>query len=243
MPEARVSFRGGTGVSVALHGLLVLIIIWTGIAAANRLAGTGPGSGPAGGGGGGTGSVTYVEIPAFIGQTQGVRAPDPDVNGVEFRMLRTEVKEIARPLQKERFPQPMARVAPAVWRGRGGGSERSTGAGPGSGGGVGSGQGTGIGSNAGPGTGGGRGAVLAPEPRAVIYPVTEPPPSVSGVQLLIHFWVDARGKVTKVLIEPDLAENTYTRELRESLYQWIFYPARTAEGRATEGELVVPHVP
>jgi protein TonB len=239
-----VSFKGGTGTSIVLHGLLVLVIILTGIQAANRLAGTGPGTGPAGGGGGGTGSaITYVELPAYISQTQGVRASQPEADGVEFRMTRTEVKEIARPIQKELFPQTVARVAPAVWRGRGGGSQSSSGAGPGTGGGVGSGRGTGIGSDTGPGTGGGRGAVLAPEPRAVIYPVTEPPASVRGKQLLIHFWVDSRGKVTKVLIEPDLAENVYTRELRESLYQWIFYPARTAEGRATEGELVVPHVP
>ena len=243
LPEIRVSFKGGTTTAILLHGLLVLIIIWTGIQAANRLVGTGPGIGPAGGGGGGMGSVTYVELPAFITQNQGVRAPERVDDGIEFRMLDAEVKAISRPIQQERFPQPMARVAPAVWRGRGGGSDNSSGTGPGSGGGAGSGQGTGIGSHTGPGTGGGQGAVLAPEPRAVIYPATKPPASVSGIQMLIHFWVDARGKVTKVEIEPTLADDAYMRELLQSLQQWVFYPARTAEGRPTEGELVVPHVP
>jgi len=244
LPEERVSFKGGTTTSVVVHGLLVLLIIWTGIEAANRLAGTGPGTGPAGGGGGGTGSsVTYVEIPAYISQTEGVRATEPVTDGVEFRMVQPEVKTIARPIQQERFPQPLARVAPAVWRGRGGGSESSSGAGPGSGGGVGSGAGTGIGSNAGPGTGGGRGAVLAPEPRAVIYPVDEPPQALSGSELVIHFWVDSRGRVTKIEIDPPIEDATYRRKLIESLSQWVFYPARTAEGRATEGELIVTHVP
>ncbi|UCG87214.1 MAG: hypothetical protein JSW71_01315 [Gemmatimonadota bacterium] len=244
LPETRVSFRGGTTASMIVHGLLILIIVWTGIQAANRLAGTGPGTGPAGGGGGGSGSaVTYVEIPAYVSQTQGVRATEPESDGVEFRMIKAEVKTIARPIQQERFPQQLARVAPAVWRGRGGGSESSGGAGPGSGGGVGSGRGTGIGSDTGPGTGGGRGAVLAPEPRAVVYPVEEPPQGLSGLELVIHFWVDARGRVTKVEIDPPIEDSAYRRKLLESLRQWVFYPARTAEGRATEGELIVTHVP
>ena len=237
LPEARVSFKGGTATAILVHGLLVLIIIWTGIQAANRLMGTGPGTGPAGGGGG-MGAVTYVELPAFIGQDQGVRAPEPE-DAIEFSLLESQVKVISRPIRQERFPQTLARVAPAVWQGRGGGSDNSRG----SGGGAGSGSGTGIGSDTGPGTGGGQGAVLAPEPRAVIYPATKPPASVSGVQLLIHFWVDARGRVTKVEVEPTLADDSYMRELLQSLRQWVFYPARTAEGRPTEGELVVPHVP
>ena len=37
LPEARVSFKGGTATAILFHGLLVLIIIWTGIQAANRL--------------------------------------------------------------------------------------------------------------------------------------------------------------------------------------------------------------
>jgi hypothetical protein len=205
--------------------------------------GTGPGTGPAGGGGGGTGSVTYVELPAFVSQRQGVRAPEPVDDGVQFTMMESRVKAIPRPIQQEERPQTYARVAPAVWRGQGGGSDNSAGSGSGSGGGVGSGRGTGIGSHTGPGTGGGRGAVLAPEPRAVIYPATKPPASVAGVQLLLHFWVDSRGRVTKVEIEPELADAAYMRELLQSLQQWVFYPARTAEGRPTEGELVVPHVP
>lgn len=242
LPENRVSFKGGTTTSVVLHGLMVLIIIWSGIETANRLAGTGPGTGPAGGGGGGTGSqVTYVEIPPYVSQTRGVRAAESE--GVKFSMVQPEVKTIARPIQQERFPQPLARVAPTVWRGHGGGSANSGGAGPGSGGGVGSGRGTGVGRDTGPGTGGGRGAILAPEPRSVVYPVEEPPRVLSGVEMVIHFWVDARGRVTKVEIEPPLENTPYRRKLIESLSQWMFYPARTADGRATEGELIVTHVP
>lgn len=243
LPENRVSFKGGTTMSMVVHGLVVLIIIWTGIEAANRLAGTGPGTGPAGGGGGAGSQVTYVEIPAYVGQNRSVRATESETEGVEFSMLEPEVKTIVRPIQQEKFPQTLARVAPAVWRGRGSGSESSGGAGPGTGGGVGSGRGTGVGSDAGPGTGGGRGSILAPEPRSVVYPVEEPPRAVSGVELVIHFWVDARGRVTKVEIEPPLEDTQYRRKLVESLSQWVFYPARTAEGRATEGELIVTHVP
>ncbi len=244
LPNTGKKFTGGAAVSVALHGLLLFLIIWTGIRAASELMGTGPGMGPAGGGGGGAGSkITYVELPAYVTSGSKVRAPDPVDDGVSFSMEQPRVREIARPIRSERFTRSVAPVMPATWRGRDGGSGDDGGTGPGTGGGVGTGQGTGIGSHTGAGTGGGHGAVYAPEPRSVVYPVEEVPSSIKGMQLVIHFWVDSRGRVTKVEIDPEISDKSYREKLLASLQRWMFYPARTAEGTPVEGELIVTHLP
>jgi len=244
LPKTGKKFTGGAAVSLALHGLLLLVIIWSGIRAAHQLMGTGPGMGPAGGGGGGTGStITYVDIPAYVTSSNKVRAPDPVDDGVTFSMVQPRVREIERPIRTERFTRPMAPVMPSTWRGRDGGVSNDGGVGPGAGGGAGSGLGTGIGSHTGPGTGGGRGAVYAPEPRSVVYPVEEVPSSIKGMELVIHFWVDSRGRVTKVEVDPQIGDKTYHDKLLASLSRWIFYPARTAEGSPIEGELIVTHLP
>jgi hypothetical protein len=244
LPNTGKRFTAGAAISLAVHGLLLFLIIWTGIRAANRLMGTGPGTGPAGGGGGGTGSqVTYVEIPAFVASSNKLRAPDPVEDGVTFSMAQPRVKEIERPLRTEKFTRSAAPVMPATWRGRDGGSNDDSGTGPGVGGGAGKGKGTGIGSNTGPGTGGGRGPVYAPEPRSVVYPVEEAPGSIKGMQLVIHFWVDSRGRVTKVAVEPEIEDKSYRSKLLASLSRWFFYPARTADGTPTAGELIVTHLP
>jgi hypothetical protein len=66
---------------------------------------------------------------------------------------------------------------------------------------------------------------------------------VSGRLLIIHFWVDESGRVTKVEVEPEILSGSYLEEFLESMYQWVFYPARMADGRKVRGELVVTHRP
>ncbi len=141
---------------------------------------------------------------------------------------------------EEQEPLPVTPIR-FVASGDGPGTGGGPGAGPGSGGGVGSGIGTGIGSDVGPGTGGG--LAYAAEPRAISFPVDDPPASIRGREFFLHFWVDARGRVTKVAIEPPIEDGAYREKLLQHVSQWIFYPARTRTGRRIAGELRVPYRP
>jgi len=127
-------------------------------------------------------------------------------------------------------------------RGPGTGTGVGPGTGSGSGGGVGAGLGTGTGSGVGPGSGGGV-AVIAPEPRAVVYPYEDPPASIRGRQFTVHFWVDAGGQVTKVEIQPEIQDKGFRDRLYERMYSWTFYPALTAEGRPVNGQLLFTYTP
>ncbi len=85
--------------------------------------------------------------------------------------------------------------------------------------------------------------MLAPEPRAVVYPFEEAPRSIKGRQFAVRFWVDARGRVTKVDVQPPIEDASFLKKLLQRMYGWIFYPARMADGTAVEGELVITYQP
>ena len=243
LPQARRRFGRWTVGSVALHGLLVLLIVLSETGVFAELFGTGSGSGPVGGGGGGGGlRVAFVDLPAFITAKAPDRAEAPRNDAVELRVPNPELKPIPRPERKVKMIQLTRPVSVAANLGRGPGPGGDAGDGIGAGGGIGTGEGTGEGSHKGPGTGG-RGYVFAPEPRSVVYPVEEPPSSVKGQSFNIRFWVDARGRVTKVDIDPPIEDASFRKKLLESMYQWIFYPARTADGRSVNGQLVITHRP
>jgi TonB family protein len=122
-----------------------------------------------------------------------------------------------------------------------------TGVGPGVGAGVGGGKGTGrgpgIGSGTGPGSGGDGTAYYAPEPRAIIYPFEEPPASIRGREFVIRFWVDSRGRVDKVEIEPEITDRAFRAKLIERVSSWTFYPARTREGKPVNGRYEITYQP
>jgi hypothetical protein len=46
-----------------------------------------------------------------------------------------------------------------------------------------------------------------------------------------------------VEIEPSIGDATFRNALLERLRQWVFYPARTVEGRPVRGELLVSYTP
>ncbi|MFQ5702429.1 MAG: energy transducer TonB [Gemmatimonadales bacterium] len=244
MPAQTTWYRRELGGSIGLHAIMVFLIIWGGLRAAGRAAGTGDGYGPAGGGGGGGApKVTYVELPPFPTQPAAPRAPVPDEDPLVFKIPKPQIKQIVRPVTKLKIIRPHGPILKAVKVGRGKGTSGGVGQVAGRGGGKGTGVGTGTGSNMGPGTGGKGGAVLAPEPRAVIYPTGDPAPDVRGQVLKIHFWVDARGKVTKVRVKPKVKDKAYRKQLLERMYQWTFYPARTADGSPVKGELEITYTP
>lgn len=146
--------------------------------------------------------------------------------------------EIAdQPPEQTEFDVELPAVAAAV------NGVKGRGAGPGSGGGIGSGQGEGIGSGRGPGTGGDGGDVLAPMPRASPFPFDTPPDDVNDVELTIRFFVDERGRVVRVTIEPDIADRGYRRKVLETFESWTFYAARTLAGRPVQGQYVLRFIP
>ncbi len=237
MPRARVRMGGGVLGSVSLHALILFGLIWGGTKL-SEMVGTGPGDGPAGGGGGGGTRVSYIELPPFPSAATARARPKPKPEE-ESAVVPVPVTTQTAPEEDAEEPTftPIRFVAAGEGPGTGGGP----GTGPGSGGGIGSGIGTGIGSDVGPGTGGGQ--AYAAEPRAITYPVDDPPASIRGREFFLHFWVDARGRVTRVEIEPPIADVAYRKKLLEHVSQWIFYPARTQTGRQIEGELRVPYRP
>jgi hypothetical protein len=219
-------------------------------------SGTGRGTGGGGGGGGDGGrEVQYVSLPpmppaAAPAPREVLEAPvvmaspeletEPTEQTIVFDESNPESLEdqIAR-LQALRNLRATTNVET---RGPGRGTGVGPGAGSGSGGGMGAGQGTGVGNGVGPGMGGGE-AVIAPEPRTVAYPYEDPPQSVRGRQFTVHFWVDTRGRVTKLEIQPDIADRAFREKLYERMYAWTFYPALTAEGRPVNGELLFTYSP
>jgi len=230
-------------VSVLLHSLLVLLIVGVETGFFEEIFGTGGGTGPAGGGGGGGAEViTYVRLPALSSAALAQPRPSP-TEELRFNPEQPSVRQIALPERKitVNLPTELNEQAPIIGsdRGIGGGPGR----GPGSGGGEGTGLGTGRGSHVGPGTGGNQPYVFAPEPRAIMYPVVDIPESISGQVITIHFWVDARGRVTRVEFDPPIADRAYRAAMEETLMGWAFYPARTASGAPVAGEMELIHRP
>jgi protein TonB len=243
VPKPRRQSGRWAVLSVAIHVLMVLMIVGVETGFFAEVFGTGGGPGPAGGGGGGGAErITYVELPAFT--TPALAAPRPSrAQEIRFDPERPNVRQIPLPERRlnVRRPTEMLERVSAV------GSDRGTGGGPGqgpgSGGGRGTGLGTGTGSHVGPGTGGNQPYVYAPEPRSITYPIVTVPADLKGAELTIHFWVDARGRVTRVEFDPPIRDRAYRDALRETLLAWAFYPARTASGAPVPGEMEIIHTP
>lgn len=230
LPRTRHSALGGTATSLAIHGLIVFAILWTGrqVAGEDFLAAGGPG--PLGGGGGGGGSqITYVELPPYQTAASPARQEEDESPSVDLPIPRPELKEIPQETRQIRIARPTGPVVPAVAIGRGAGSGGGAGAGTGSGGGVGSGQGTGAGSGTGPGTGGDGGDGFGPRSQQLIMP-PDAPESVKGTVFRVRFWINERGRVTRVEVQPRISDASYRREFRDRMRQFRFYPARDAEG-------------
>ena len=255
LPRSDRRFGGGP-VLVALIYVLAIVGM---IAAASRpdseLTGSGRGTGGGGGGGDGSGEVRFVSLPpmpraAAPAPRDALAAPvavapsesETEVTEEVLVFDESDPKSLEDEIARLQALRALRATTNVENRGPGTGTGLGPGTGSGSGGGVGSGQGTGTGSGVGPGSGGGV-AVIAPEPRAVVYPYEDPPESVTGRQFSIHFWVDSRGLVTKVEIQPEISDRLFREKLYERMYSWTFYPALTAEGRPVNGQLVFTYNP
>lgn len=250
VPQARLPrrdrpHRAGVVGAFLFHALALAGLVTGGgaLATGHRAIGL-PGEAPGGGGGGGR-VRHYVALPAFPAAV--TQAPQAEKERrVEARNKPPVEPETILPPplpQQEKVLPELALAERLETLGAGSGVGSGAGTGSGTGGGIGSGSGTGVGSGTGAGVGGDSGAVLAPEPRAVLYPFERPPDNIAGRQFKLRFSVDRQGRVTRVVIEPEIAHAAFRKKLLERLMQWTFYPARTLDGTAVPGEVVITYVP
>jgi periplasmic protein TonB len=246
----------GAIVSVLLHLLVVLLLVFPFFGSdliAEMLGAGGPG--PAGGGGGGSGGtgggrVVTERIQYVVPPRPATAEPDPT------RIQPPEVKPVEVPPEEKppepvpiEVPPPTAASVPVpevadltvdlpaadvasktAGTGGGSGNDGSAGSGSGSGGGIGSGIGTGTGSGVGAGTGGGSGKVFPPTPSELFIPPIPVPDKVKGKTITIVFDVDSTGKVIDFELTPT-RDAGYNRKLREILGATRFRPATDATGR------------
>lgn len=240
--------------AAAAHALVILVLV-SGWAEAYVEGSRDPGPGRGGGGGGGGGrSIRYIDLPPLpTSASRPARSAAAPVPKTEISLPQPKVTPAE---EKPIFPNPSIAVPepvmPVVARsaadnpqsfGPGVGTGVGPGVGAGTGGGQGTGRGPGIGSGIGPGSGGDGSAYYAPEPRAIIYPFEEPPASVRGLEFVIRFWVDDRGRVDKVEIEPEIADRAFRAKLIERVTSWTFYPARTRDGKPVKGRYEITYQP
>ena len=233
LPRTRQPILGGTVTSVVFHGLLVFLVVWTGRQVTHGEFRAAGGFGPEGGGGGGGGSlVRYLELPPYVTSSSPVRADREEQPAVDLPIPTPDLRDIPTESRLIRIARPTGPVVPASALGRGPGSGGGEGAGTGRGGGVGSGQGAGVGSGTGSGTGGDGGDAFGPRSRQMLLP-PDAPPSVKGQEFKVRFWIDERGRVTRIEIDPRIPDASYRREFRDRMRQFRFYPARDADGTPT----------
>ena len=244
LPAFEKAKKEGAVVSVSIHVALILLII-LGPVVASRVMGE-PGEPGGGGGGGGGQDIQFIELPPAAASApapaeQREQAVPPPVAVEEdiFAMPTPEVVETAETAVDAKVAEVRPEITlESLGLGLGVGTGDGPGEGTGSGGGIGSGEGEGIGAGIGDGTGGENGDARAPEPRTVVYPFEDPPDDIRGVELTLHFWVDQRGRVTKVEITPNVKDSDFRNKLMDRLRGWVFYPARTTNGSPVAGEYI-----
>jgi hypothetical protein len=239
LPGSTERFGRGVVVSAVLHGAgaaALLIAVATSTEVLRNIGGPGP----RGGGGGGGGSVVrYVELPSIAAAGRPTAPRDEQQRRPPLEMTLPQ-PTVARMNETPVSPASLGQVIPAPVIGQGRGTGGGAGSGSGTGGGVGSGTGTGAGRGVGPGRGGGEGgSVLPPEPKFIVVPADRPG-SVRGMEFRVHFWVDRRGKVTKVEVDPDIEDAAYRRKFLDQMFQFQFTPARTLDGRPVDGHIIIP---
>ena len=119
------------------------------------------------------------------------------------------------------------------------------GGGGGNAGGAGGGRGTGPGATAGVGVGSGTGDeasyIFPASPRtAILPPLARVPGSVAGRTYRVKFWVSVEGRVTRVDVDPPIADAAYGREFQQRMMAYQFYPAHTRDGRSVANVVTIP---
>jgi hypothetical protein len=109
------------------------------------------------------------------------------------------------------------------------------------GGGRGTGPGAATGSGLGSGTGDEAGYIFPAAPRRANVPsLGKVPGSVAGHTYRVKFWVSAEGRVTRVEVDPPIADVEYGREFQQRMMAYQFYPAHTRDGRSVANVVTIP---
>lgn len=224
LPRTGRPFTRSIAASALLHLGAVGVMIWT-LGRADSAAPPAPGWGP-GSGGGGERRLTFVALtppaPAAPVATR-PRIETPPLPTIHEIPVRVQPADLL-------VEVPVSVTEALAAAGARGGT--------GSGGGVGSGSGTGVGPGRGPGLGG-VGDYFPPTAHYAILPPLPKPAAVRGKSFKVHFWVDARGRVTKVEVSPEIPDGAYRRKFLELMYEYTFAPARRADGTPVAGETII----
>ena len=223
LPLGQRRLGRGAAISLLVHALILAVLIVHGREVLQRL----PGAPGHGGGGGNRPQVNFFTLPT-TGPTAVLVPAAPALALSDVRSL-PQLKLDLPPLE---VPRETVRVALL-----GGATAGASGAGPGAGGA----QGGGTGADAGPGTGGEGGYIFVASPRtAILPPLAKVPGSVAGRTYVVKFWVAVDGRVTRVEIDPPIADAAYSREFQQRMMAYQFYPARTRDGRNVASVVPVP---
>ncbi len=209
--------------SLVVHVAIALLVLWRG--AALFEGGGGGGAGPRGGGGGaGRPAVSWFALPTPSSPQAEALPPAPAVTVPTVAPVTARVK-IDRPA-----PTLVLMTPPAAVVGTGDGTTGGTGQGPGSAGGTGTGSGTGTGADAGPGSGGGASDIFGPTPLLVPnVPAGAPPEEKKKHE--VRFWIRADGRVTRIEVSPPIRDPGYRRLFMDTMWNFVFSPAKTRDGR------------
>jgi len=221
LPLGRRRFGPGAAVAVLIHAVVVGVLLIRG----HEVLGRGRGGSRAPG----DARVNFFAIPAGAPAAVDVALP--------ARLTPSDLSALRRihiELPPLELPQPTL-PPPAAAPGGAGGNV----------GGGGGGRGTGLGATGGVGVGPGTGAeasyIFPASPRtAILPPLARVPGSVAGRTYRVKFWVSVEGRVTRVDVEPPIADGAYGREFQQRMMAYQFYPARTRDGRNVSYVVMVP---
>jgi hypothetical protein len=210
--------------SFLAHVAIAILVLWRG--AALFEGGGGGGTGPrGGGGGGGRPAVSWFALPT----PSSARAETaPQASAVIVPTV-APPPPVTKPVKLALSPPTVSITLPAAV-GTGDGTTGGPGQGPGSAGGTGTGSGTGTGADAGPGSGGGANDIFGPTP-LLVPNVPQGAPPEEKTKHEVRFWIRADGRVTRIEVSPPIRDSGYRRVFMETMWNFVFSPAKSRDGR------------
>jgi len=227
LPRPRRREGTAAALSFVVHVTIAVLVLWRGAALFANSGGGG--SGPRGGGGGGRPAVSWFALPVPAPPARAENVPPADAVTVPTVAPVTEAAkiDIPAPTLVVTLPPP---PPPTAVVGTSDGTTGGPGQGPGSSGGTGTGSGTGTGADAGPGSGGGASDIFGPTPLLMpTVPAGAPPEEKRKHE--VRFWIRADGRVTRIEVTPPIRDSGYRRAFMEAMWNFVFAPAKTRDGR------------